>query len=244
MRKTVDAQEIQNFQRDSSHWWNEDGPFYPLHRLNPVRMGYIRDRIAGHYGRTGNSLKPLKGLDILDIGCGGGLACEPLARLGANVTGIDADPQAVAVAQDHARRAGMDIDYRNVCAEDLVTGKETYDVVLALEIAEHVADLDAFTAHCAALCKPGGLLIVSTLNRTPQSFLLGIVAAEYFLRWIPRGTHNWKKFIRPSELVRLLEGNGVDCNDLKGVNLNMLHGEFELSDKNISVNYFISGIKL
>jgi 2-polyprenyl-6-hydroxyphenyl methylase/3-demethylubiquinone-9 3-methyltransferase len=235
---SVDEAEIQNFSKDSSHWWDENGPFKPLHKLNPTRLQYIKAQICKAYNRDEQGLKALKDLSILDIGCGGGLVCEPLSRLGAEVSGIDADANAIAVAQEHAAQMGLDIDYKNAAAEDL---DKQYDVVLALEIIEHVADIPSFVASCVKLCKPGGLLIFSTLNRTPKSFALGIVAAEYILRWVPQGTHSWKKFVKPSELARELRKHNVNAKDVTGVAYDPLHDSFSLSKTDVAVNYFLSG---
>ncbi|MEM9468696.1 MAG: bifunctional 2-polyprenyl-6-hydroxyphenol methylase/3-demethylubiquinol 3-O-methyltransferase UbiG [Pseudomonadota bacterium] len=237
---TVDAQEIQNFSKDSAHWWDIDGPFKPLHRLNPVRLGYIKQQTCDHFDRDLKALNSYDGLKILDIGCGGGLVCEPMARLGAQVTGIDADENAIAVAQEHAKQAGLTIDYRAKASDELVKNKEQYDMVLALEIIEHVSSPTAFVRDVAALCKPGGLTIFSTLNRTPKSYALGIVAAEYLLRWVPRGTHNWKKFIKPAELSRLARYEALKPKDICGLVFNPLKNEFELKPHDTRVNYFIS----
>lgn len=234
---TVDAKEIENFAKDSSFWWDEKGPFAPLHRLNPVRLSYIKEQICAAYGCDPLSLKPYAGLSILDIGCGGGLVCEPMARLGADVTGIDADRNAINVAQVHADDMGLDIRYVGGAAEDL---KETFDVVLALEIVEHVSDVDAFVQNCARLCKPGGIVIFSTLNRTAKSFILGKMAAEYILGWVPKGTHDWKKFLKPSELAQSIRNAGMDAQAIDGFYLDMLSGDFKRSPREIDVNYIIT----
>lgn len=239
-KTTVDPEEIIHFGKDSRHWWDENGPFAPLHRLNPARMGYLRDVIAHHYDRQTASLKPLQELSILDIGCGGGLVCEPLARMGAAVTGIDADRNAIDVATQHATASKLAIDYR-VTSTDVLKGQ--YDVVLALEIVEHVASVDKFVDDCVGLCKPGGLLIFSTLNRTPKSFALGIVAAEYILRWVPAGTHNWRKFVRPAELAAALRQAGVLPQEIRGLRLNPLRQEFEIVENDVDVNYFMVASK-
>lgn len=240
---TIDQREIQNFSKDSSHWWDEKGPFAPLHRLNPVRLGYIRGQIDRHFDLDSKSLKPFQSLSIVDAGCGGGLICEPMARLGAAVTGVDADDNAITVARAHAALGGLDITYKSGTTFDLVASGKQYDVVLALEIAEHVPDVDAFIQSCAALCKPGGLVIVSTLNRTPKSFALGIVAAEYLLRWVPRGTHTWKKFIRPSELARALNAHGLTVVDMQGMVFDpRAQNGFRLSADDLDVNYFMCAI--
>jgi 2-polyprenyl-6-hydroxyphenyl methylase/3-demethylubiquinone-9 3-methyltransferase len=263
MSISINPKEIEHFSKDSARWWDEAGPFGILHRLNPVRMGYIREQIGQHYGLKPDDLKPFRGLRILDIGCGGGLVCEPLARLGAEVTGVDADAQAVAVAREHAERQGLKIKYVHGAVEDLLPphpsrirstpspagrgkrgaaerGEGIYDIVTALEIVEHVADTVEFIKSAAALCNPGGIMILSTLNRTPRSFLLGIVAAEHILRWVPRGTHDWKKFVRPSELAAALRAGSVTPGDITGYGFDIRTGEFKLTGKDIAVNYFMS----
>ncbi len=237
---TVDQKEIQNFSKDSSHWWDINGPFKPLHRLNPVRLSYIKQQVCAHFDREVNDLKPYKGLDIIDIGCGGGLVCEPMARLGAKTTGIDADANAIQVAQDHAEQFDLNIDYKATSSDELVKNKKRYDVVLALEIIEHVANPDAFVKSVIDLCKPDGLIVFSTLNRTPKSFALGIVAAEYILGWVPKGTHSWKKFIKPSELAKLVRNNRGKADSITGLVFDPIHNEFKLSPKDLDVNYFMA----
>ena len=237
MTNSVDQQEIQQFSKDSSHWWDESGPFAPLHRLNPTRMSYIKQQICTHYDRDVNALDALDGLDILDIGCGGGLVCESLARLGGNVTGADADAQAVEVAKVHAKESGLKIKYENKPAEDI---KKQFDVVLALEIIEHVKNPAEFVSSVSKLLKPGGLVIFSTLNRNPKSFLLGIVAAEYSLQWVPKGTHSWNKFIRPSELSRYGRNTGLSPQNITGLIYNPVKDVFSLSKTDIDVNYFLT----
>ena len=199
---SIATEEIDRFSQYAEDWWNPDGAFRPLHRLNPVRLEYVRDRACAHFGRDAGSRHSLKGLKVLDVGCGGGLLSEPMARLGGEVTGIDASKKTISVARDHAKAMYLKIDYRVSSVEEMARRKEKFDVITALEVIEHVADVRSFLGALSSLLKPGGLLIMSTLNRTPKSFLLGIVAAEYLLGWIPRGTHEWKKFIRPSELVK------------------------------------------
>lgn len=238
---TVAAEEISHFAKDSARWWDESGPFAPLHRLNPVRLRFIRTAIAAQFGCEETSIKPFTTLKILDVGCGGGIVCEPLARLGAQVHGIDADAQAIAVAKAHAKESGLDIRYDPQPVENI---KGTYDVVTALEIAEHVANVDKFVENLSARIKPGGLLIMSTLNRNPKSFLLGVIAAEYILRWVPRGTHNWKKFLKPSELARAARRHGLATQQVKGLIFNPVSGDFELSDKDLDVNYLMTLRKL
>lgn len=241
-KSSVNQEEINHFAADSAEWWDENGPFKPLHRLNPTRLSYIRDQICAHFNRT-DSLKPFTGLDILDIGCGGGLVCEPMARLGANVTGADADAQAIDIAQTHAKLGELDIIYRAAPAETLLKEGKKFDVVLALEIVEHVDNVQDFVQSCADLCKPGGMIIFSTLNRTPKSFALGIIAAERILRWVPKGTHQWKKFLRPSELATLIQNIDARPDNMSGLIFNPLKGSFELSERDIDVNYFMTAVK-
>ena len=234
------AKEIEKFTKDAPRWWDEDGPFAPLHKLNPTRLAYIKEQICAHFDRDQQSFTPYEGLSIVDVGCGGGLVCEPMARLGATVTGLDADPMAIEVATDHAAQSGLEIEYKNQTAETL---DKQFDIVLALEIIEHVDNPAEFVKTCAALAKPGGLVIFSTLNRTPKSFALGIVAAEYILRWVPTGTHSWKKFIKPSELTKAARGADLTPHDLSGLMFNPFKGGFEMSKTDIDVNYFLTTIR-
>jgi 2-polyprenyl-6-hydroxyphenyl methylase/3-demethylubiquinone-9 3-methyltransferase len=238
---SLDEGEIRHFSKDSSHWWDEEGPFKPLHRMNPARLSYIREQVLGHFALPANNRYPMTGLKILDIGCGGGLICEPLARLGASVTGIDADDNAVRVASEHAQKMSLEISYRSATAENMaVKAAGSFDAVLALEIVEHVADIPSFMKSCAALCRPGGIVIFSTLNRTPKSYVLGVVAAENILRWVPRGTHDWQKFLKPSELSSYAADAGLNPASVRGCVFNPLNGNFELSQKDLSINYFLT----
>jgi 2-polyprenyl-6-hydroxyphenyl methylase/3-demethylubiquinone-9 3-methyltransferase len=235
---TVDPAEIARFSALADAWWDPQGDFKPLHRFNPVRLGYIRDQICSHYDRDKQSLKPLAGLSILDVGCGGGLVTEPIARMGAKASAIDASERNIGIASLHAKQGGLDIEYRVAAAETLAAEKNQFDVVMALEIVEHVADVDLFLASCAALTKPGGLLFLATLNRTAKSFTLAIVGAEYIMRWMPRGTHQWKKFVKPSELAQSLTGNDAEIIDITGVIYNPLKDDWRLS-KDVAVNYML-----
>jgi 2-polyprenyl-6-hydroxyphenyl methylase / 3-demethylubiquinone-9 3-methyltransferase len=239
---SVDPQEVAQFSALAAEWWNPDGQFRPLHRLNPVRLAYIRDTLIAHFHRKAAGTRPLAGLRVLDIGCGGGLIAEPLARLGAAVTGVDASEENVGVARAHAAEMGLAIDYRAAAAEDLAKGGEPFDVVLCLEIVEHVADLDGFLAAAARLVRPGGVLIAATLNRTPQSYLFAIVGAEYVLRWLPRGTHNWEKFVRPSELAARLRQGGLAVRDLSGVVYSPLSGAWRIG-RDLGVNYICCAVR-
>jgi 2-polyprenyl-6-hydroxyphenyl methylase / 3-demethylubiquinone-9 3-methyltransferase len=233
---SIDKHEIANFSKDAAHWWDSDGPFKPLHRLNPVRLSYIRTVICNHFDKDHLTLKPFQGLDIIDIGCGGGLVTEPMARLGADVTGADADPVAIDVARGHAAQSELDITYVNAPAEEI---ENTFDVVLALEIIEHVNAPAQFMQNCARLCKTGGLVIVSTLNRTPKSYGLGIIAAERLLRWVPADTHQWRKFVKPAELAQYARAAGLSPVDISGLIFHPLKGEFTLSKTDLDVNYFM-----
>lgn len=239
---SIDPAEIARFSALAAEWWDPQGKFRPLHKFNPVRLGFLRDRIATHFGRDAASDPPLKGLRLLDIGCGGGLVSEPMARLGAAVTGADAGERNIGIARQHAGEAGVEIDYRCTSAEDLAAAGEQFDVVLALEIVEHVADLDGFLAACGQMVKPGGLLIAATLNRTPKSFALGIVAAEYILRWVPRGTHDWKKFLKPHELAAGLRRGGLALKDVVGVSYDPFADRWRIS-RDTDVNYMLVAVK-
>ena len=234
---TVNQKEIQNFSKDSKYWWDENGPFKPLHRLNPVRLSYFKDQICKHFNLNKDTTKPYDGIKIIDIGCGGGLVCEPMARLGGIITGIDADENAIEVATNHAEAMGLNITYEQKALEDI---DDQYDVVLALEIIEHVDHPEGFVKNIFKICKPGGLVIFSTLNRTPKSFLLGKVAAEYILNWVPKGTHDWKKFIKPSELTKMIRQNQAQPHDICGLIFDPLKNEFKLDQNKLDVNYFIS----
>lgn len=242
-KSSIEASEIAQFSRVAGEWWNPEGALRPLHRLNPCRVAYIRDQIVGRGLGGGSVRQPLKNVSVLDVGCGGGLLAEPLARLGAKVAGLDASELAIAEARRHAKLSGLDIAYRHGSAEDLAEEKNRYDVVTALEIVEHVADLGLFVASLVKLLKPKGLLILSTLNRTPESFLMGVVAAEYVLRWVPRGTHRWSKFVKPSELVAKLEAEQMTVTDLTGLVFHPLKNEFGLSKEKLGVNYMLAAVK-
>ena len=239
---TIDSAEIARFEAMAADWWDPDGKFRPLHRMNPLRIGYIRDRICARLGRDPLAPKPLAGLSILDIGCGGGLLSEPMARLGARVTGVDAGAEAVGVARAHAAESGLDIDYRCSSAEDLAAGGLRFDAVLALEIVEHVADVDAFCAALAALLQPGGTLVMSTLNRTRLSWAVAILGAEHLLRIIPRGTHEWRKFLKPHELAAALRRAGLQVADIAGMVPDPGSG-WRLAPHRLAVNYILTAVK-
>ena len=239
---TVDPAEIDRFAAHAASWWDPAGSFRPLHRLNPARLRFIREALIAHFGRDPRSLTPFAGLALCDIGCGGGLIAEPMARLGFAVTAIDADRDAIAVARDHALAGGLRVDYRCETAESLAGAEQRFDVVLALELIEHVADPQVLLAACAALVKPGGVFIGATINRTPQAYALAVVGAEYVMRWLPRGTHDWRRFLRPSEFVLGLRRVGLATNQLKGLRYAVTSGEWALSD-DLSVNYLVTAIK-
>jgi 2-polyprenyl-6-hydroxyphenyl methylase/3-demethylubiquinone-9 3-methyltransferase len=235
---SVDAREIDQFARLGAQWWDPRGPMAALHRFNPVRLGYIRDQATAHFSRDPRNLDCLSGLRILDIGCGGGILSEPLGRLGAQVLGADPSEENIAVAAAHARDSGVGVDYRATTAEDLMAQGEQFDIVLAMEVVEHVINVNDFVATCAAMVKPGGLMIAATLNRTMKSFALAIVGAEYILRWLPRGTHQWDKFVTPEELERALVVGGLGVTAERGVIYNLLADRWQLSD-DMDVNYMM-----
>ncbi len=235
---TVDEDEVARFSRLSGEWWDAHGPMAALHKFNPVRLSYIRDRAAAHFHRDASRLDSLGGLRILDIGCGGGILAEPLARLGAAVVGADPSERNIAVARRHAAQSQLTIDYRNSTAEALAAAGETFDVVLAMEVVEHVTDLNLFIEAAAGMVKSGGLLFVATLNRTIKSFALAIVGAEYILRWVPRGTHQWEKFVTPNELEIAIEQAGLNLIGETGVIYNLLADRWQLSS-DMDVNYMV-----
>src|SRR6476661_8739949 len=235
---TVDSAEIERFSRLAADWWDPRGPMAPLHKFNPVRLAYIRDQAAACFDRDPKKLDCLKGLRILDIGCGGGILSEPLARLGAEVVGADPSEENINAARAHAEDAGITVDYRATTAEELAAANERFDVVLAMEVVEHVADLNAFVVTCATMVKPAGLMIAATLNRTLKSFALAIVGAEYVLRWLPRGTHQWDKFVTPNELEAALERHGLVVLDETGVIYNLIADRWQLST-DMDVNYMV-----
>ncbi|MBS0471914.1 MAG: bifunctional 2-polyprenyl-6-hydroxyphenol methylase/3-demethylubiquinol 3-O-methyltransferase UbiG [Proteobacteria bacterium] len=233
---TVDAAEVAKFSAMAAEWWDPTGKFAPLHKFNPVRLGFIRDLAAAHFARQG--VKPFAGLALLDIGCGGGLLCEPMRRLGFAVTGVDPSEKNIGTAKVHAASGGLDIDYRAASAEILVEAGAAFDVVLNMEVVEHVADLKAYLMACAKLVKPGGLMFVATLNKTLKSLALAKIGAEYILRWLPPGTHDWNKFVEPQALTQLLVGAGLNPLKTQGVAFDPLNWDWRLSD-DTDVNYMI-----
>jgi 2-polyprenyl-6-hydroxyphenyl methylase / 3-demethylubiquinone-9 3-methyltransferase len=235
---SIDTAEVERFSRLASTWWDPRGPMAPLHKLNPVRLGYIRDKATAHFNRDPKKLGCLEGLRVLDIGCGAGILSEPLARLGATMVGADPSEENITVARTHAEECGVAVDYRATTAEALAAAGEIFDVVLAMEVVEHVTDVEAFVATCASMVKPGGLMIAATLNRTLKSFALAIVGAEYILRWLPRGTHQWDKFVTPHEFERAIEHAGLNITGERGVIYNPLADRWQLSS-DMDVNYML-----
>ena len=240
---TVDASEVAKFEAMAAEWWDPNGKFKPLHMLNPCRLDYITGQIAAEFGRDLSDARPFDGLRLLDIGCGGGLLSEPMARLGATVVGADAAERNLPVARIHAEQSGLDIDYRHTTAEALAEAGEQFDVVLNMEVVEHVADPQAYLNACHALLKPGGLHLCSTINRNPKSYAVAILGAEVVMRWLPRGTHEWSKFITPDELVTLLETAGLRPVDKKGFVFNPILWSWSISDRDMSVNYVTASLR-
>jgi 2-polyprenyl-6-hydroxyphenyl methylase / 3-demethylubiquinone-9 3-methyltransferase len=243
LQNTIDPSEVAKFEAMAAEWWNPEGKFKPLHQMNPCRLDYITSQIAAEFDRDLTTQLPFTGLRILDIGCGGGLLSEPMARLGATVVGADAAPRNIPVAQVHAEQSGLVIDYRFTTAEALAAAGEQFDVVLNMEVVEHVSDPLAYLTACEQLLKTGGLMICSTLNRNPKSFMMAIIGAEWVMRWLPKGTHDWKKFITPDELYDLIRRAGLDPVDRKGMVFNPLGWSWSLSDRDLSCNYVTASVK-
>ena len=241
-RTTIDAGEIERFSALAAEWWNPNGKFRPLHKFNPVRLAYIRDQVTGHFGRDQRAAKPFEGLRFLDIGCGGGLLSEPMARLGANVVGADASQTNIEVARLHAAESGVKVDYRATTAEALADSGEKFDVILNMEVVEHVADVDFFIAKCGEMLKPGGIMFVATINRTLKALGLAIIGAEYVLRWLPRGTHQFGKLVRPEELEKALAAAGMIIAERTGVVYNPLADRWQRS-ADMDVNYMVVATK-
>lgn len=239
---TLDEAEVARFGAIAAEWWDPHGKFRPLHQLAPARLAFVRDQIANHFQRQTGGMKPLKGLTILDLGCGGGLISEPLSRMGGLVTGIDPSPETIAAARAHAETQYLDIDYRAARAEDLAAAGTRFDAVVCLEVVEHVPDVAAFVALAASLVRPGGLLVLSTLNRTAKAYAMAIVAAEYVLRWLPRGTHQWERFIKPDELQAHITAAGLVPGRAEGLVYNPLRDSWHLAD-DLDVNYLIAAAK-
>jgi 2-polyprenyl-6-hydroxyphenyl methylase/3-demethylubiquinone-9 3-methyltransferase len=235
---TIDEAEVARFSRLAAEWWNPHGKFGVLHKFNPVRMKYIRDEALNRFSRPPASLTPFEGLRLLDIGCGGGLLSEPMARMGFDVVAADASEKNIKTASVHAKEQGLQIDYRHTTAEDLAAAKERFDVILNMEVIEHVADMNLFLTSCASMLNPGGIMFVATINRTAKSYALAIVGAEWILGWIPRGTHDWSKFIRPMELDTALSRAGLNARSETGVMYNPLTSQW-LTTSDTDVNYML-----
>lgn len=238
MTSTIDENEIKKFSIIADEWWSEEGKFKPLHQFNPCRISYIREKIIEHFSLDQKSSTPFSNLKILDVGCGGGLVAEPFARMSALVSAIDASEENIKIAKIHAEKSNLKIDYQINSAENFaIKNHEKFDVVLALEIIEHVADVAEFIRSCSALVKPGGILFVATLNRTIKSFLFAKIAAEYILRWLPRGIHSWDKFLKPSEINAHAIRNNIDLKELCGFSYNLLQNEWKINKNDLDVNY-------
>lgn len=239
---TIDPAEVAKFSAMAAEWWDASGKFKPLHKLNPVRLDYIRAHATSHFNIDSNARHPLDGLKLLDIGCGGGLLCEPMTRLGAQVTGIDASDINIEIARQHAHEQGLDIDYQQITAEQLADKRTKYDIILNMEVVEHVANVPLFLEAGTKLLKPGGLLFMATLNRTLKAYALAIIGAEYILGWLPKGTHQWEKFITPDDLASQLEATGLTIMDRAGATYNPLSDKWSLSH-NTDVNYMLAATK-
>ena len=240
---TIDPAEVAKFEAMADEWWDPSGKFAPLHKMNPVRLGYVTRQIAAQHERDLDAERPFEGLRILDIGCGGGLLSEPMARLGADVVGADAAARNIPVARLHAERSGLSIDYRATTAEALAAAGETFDAILNMEVVEHVADPPGYLAACARMLRPGGLMATSTINRNAKSYAFAIVGAEQVMRWLPRGTHEWRRFVTPDELFALLRGAGLEPVDRTGFVFDFPRWDWRLSDRDLSVNYVTAAVK-
>lgn len=237
MSNIIDAKEIEKFTKIADQWWSETGKFKPLHKFNPCRIAHIKEQLVKYFKiPVASSPSPFKNLKILDVGCGGGLLCEPLSRLGANVVGIDVGEKNIAIAKIHSQQSGLDIDYRCQDVEDLAKTEEKFDAILAMEVVEHVLDVEQFLIAIKNCLKPGGLMFVATINRTAKSYLNAIIGAEYLLRWLPIGTHSWQKFLKPSQINKIAKDNGLELVDLVGFAYNPFKDEWKRSD-DVGVNY-------
>ena len=240
---TIDNDEILKFQAMASEWWDPSGKFKPLHMLNPCRLQYITKQMSWHFDLSLDNKRPFKGLDLLDIGCGGGLLSEPMARMGADVLGADAAERNIPIARAHARQSGLEIDYRHTAVEDLLDESLKFDVILNMEVIEHVTNPSSFLMACSELLKPNGLMVCSTINRNVNSYLNAIIGAEYIMRWLPKGTHEWSKFITPDELTDLMHSANLNVVDKKGFSFNKLLWSWSISENDLSVNYVFSSIR-
>ena len=237
-RTTIDDAQVEWFTKMAAEWWDPRGKFKPLHKFNPVRIGYIREKACLHFGRDEKSARPLEGLRILDVGCGGGLLAEPLTRMGASVTGIDPAEKNIGIASTHAAESGLEIDYRAVTAEALAEAGESFDIVLNMEVVEHVSDVDFFLSTCASLVRPGGMMFIATINRTLKAHALAIFAAERVLRWLPVGTHQYDKLVKPEEVEKPLQAAGMKILERQGVFYNVLTDSWNRSS-DTDVNYMV-----
>lgn len=235
---SVDSEEIRRFSKIADEWWDPNGKFRPLHRFNPARLAYVREIICDHYGRTSKSTSPFEGLSLLDIGCGGGLLSEPMTRLGAQVLGADASERNVKTARAHAEQQGLRIDYQHTTAEALAQDQRKFDIVLNMEVIEHVADIDLFMTSCASLVRPGGLMFVATINKTLKAFALAIVGAEYVLGWLPRGTHSYEKFLAPGTITKLAARKGLNSKCQTGLSYNPFSDMWSRTS-DMDVNYML-----
>jgi 2-polyprenyl-6-hydroxyphenyl methylase / 3-demethylubiquinone-9 3-methyltransferase len=240
-RTTVDEAEVERFSRMAAEWWNPNGKFKPLHKFNPVRLTYIREQVLERFDRDAKAIRPFKGLRFLDIGCGGGLLCEPMARLGADILGADASATNIEVAKLHANESGVTIDYRATTAEALADAGEQFDVILNMEVVEHVADVELFIEACGRMLKPGGIMFVATINRTLKALGLAIIGAEYILRWLPKGTHQYEKLVRPEELEAALGKAGMSVAETTGVFYNPFTDSWNKS-RDTDVNYMVLAV--
>ncbi len=235
---TINVEEVKKFSDLAEQWWDPSGQFKPLHKFNPVRLAYIREQVLAHFSLDGTKRHPFEGMKFLDIGCGGGLLCEPMARLGAEVTGADASERNIGIAKVHAEQSGLDIKYLATTSEALAAKGEQFDVVLNMEVVEHVADVPLYLKSCSALVKPGGLMFIATINRTAKAYALAIIGAEYVLRWLPRGTHSFSKFLTPEEITSIISRHGMTIRDRSGVSYNPLHDQWRKS-RDMAVNYML-----
>jgi 2-polyprenyl-6-hydroxyphenyl methylase / 3-demethylubiquinone-9 3-methyltransferase len=235
---TINDAEIAKFTAMAAEWWDPKGKFKPIHKFNPVRLGYIREHVLAHFGRDGSEMRPFEGLTVLDVGCGGGLLCEPMARLGATVTGIDAAERNIAIARLHAEQSGVAVDYSVTTSEALAATGRTFDLVLNMEVVEHVDNVPLYMKSCADLVAPGGLMLTATLNRTARALAFAVIGAEYVLGWLPKGTHDWKKFLTPDEIKALITRNGLKVTDQTGVVYHPLADDWRKS-RDMAINYMV-----
>ncbi len=235
---TINDEEVKKFSDLAEQWWDPSGQFKPLHKFNPVRLAYIREQVLAHFSLDGTKRFAFEGLKFLDIGCGGGLLCEPMARLGAKVTGADASERNIGIAKVHAEQSGLDIKYLATTSEALAAKGEQFDVVLNMEVVEHVADVPLYLKSCSSLVKPGGLMFIATINRTAKAYALAIIGAEYVLGWLPKGTHSFSKFLTPEEIISIISRHSMSIRDKSGVSYNPLHDQWRKS-RDMSVNYML-----